>query len=776
MSAQDAVNAFLNQLNINNASSSKKKKKSGNKKNNEDNEKQEINVVEEQETKQEIKQETKPKEKAKEKAKPMSTMAKLALQRKKQIEEEEARLKALEEEEERKAKEEEERLESIRKEKEELKQKKKQKEKDKIQAQKDAGTYKTEKQKEKERFDKLKLEQMKTAMSKPRESIIPSTTTKQEIKVDTSGTINPNYKSIISCIMGHVDTGKTSILDKIRDTNVQKGEVGGITQQIGATFIPRDTLKEKTSSYGYIPIQVPGLLMIDTPGHEAFKNLRTVGSNICDISILVVDLLHGLEPQTIESMKLLKESNTPFIIALNKVDRLYNWVPKPNSSFTASFETQESSTQDEFDTRLNKIIVQIMEQGYNAKLYWENDSPEDTISICPTSAVSGEGLSDLLATLINWSQTRLVKQITFTNELECILMETTKVEGFGLTLDVILINGELRVGDDITIKTLSGLFTSTIKNLLTPPPNRESRVKTEFIHHVSIKASSGVKIVLAGLESTGIPASNITFKNIEKIEDINELETNGFNLQDSGVTVFASTMGSLEALLKFLQTECNPPIPVSQVSIGKVMKKDVVKTSIMNEKSLLEFKSILAFNVEIDEEAEKEAKNTKVKIFKAEIIYHLFDQYTKYKKELFNQRKELVRDKMAFPCVLKILENCIFNKKNPLVFGVEVLEGNLHIGTHLSDPITNTYIGKVTSIQNNHKDVDIGKKTASVCIKVDNQENPNIAYGRQFDHTNTLYSRISRESLDTLKEYYRDDCTKDDLMLIVKLKKLFNIS
>ena len=776
MSAQDAVNAFLNQLNINNASSSKKKKKSGNKKNNEDNEKQEINVVEEQETKQEIKQETKPKEKAKEKAKPMSTMAKLALQRKKQIEEEEARLKALEEEEERKAKEEEERLESIRKEKEELKQKKKQKEKDKIQAQKDAGTYKTEKQKEKERFDKLKLEQMKTAMSKPRESIIPSTTTKQEIKVDTSGTINPNYKSIISCIMGHVDTGKTSILDKIRDTNVQKGEVGGITQQIGATFIPRDTLKEKTSSYGYIPIQVPGLLMIDTPGHEAFKNLRTVGSNICDISILVVDLLHGLEPQTIESMKLLKESNTPFIIALNKVDRLYNWVPKPNSSFTASFETQESSTQDEFDTRLNKIIVQIMEQGYNAKLYWENDSPEDTISICPTSAVSGEGLSDLLATLINWSQTRLVKQITFTNELECILMETTKVEGFGLTLDVILINGELRVGDDITIKTLSGLFTSTIKNLLTPPPNRESRVKTEFIHHVSIKSSSGVKIVLAGLESTGIPASNITFKNIEKIEDINELETNGFNLQDSGVTVFASTMGSLEALLKFLQTECNPPIPVSQVSIGKVMKKDVVKTSIMNEKSLLEFKSILAFNVEIDEEAEKEAKNTKVKIFKAEIIYHLFDQYTKYKKELFNQRKELVRDKMAFPCVLKILENCIFNKKNPLVFGVEVLEGNLHIGTHLSDPITNTYIGKVTSIQNNHKDVDIGKKTASVCIKVDNQENPNIAYGRQFDHTNTLYSRISRESLDTLKEYYRDDCTKDDLMLIVKLKKLFNIS
>jgi translation initiation factor 5B len=234
-------------------------------------------------------------------------------------------------------------------------------------------------------------------------------------------------------------------------------------------------------------------------------------------------------------------------------------------------------------------------------------------------------------------------------------------------------------------------------------------------------------------------------------------------------------MGSLEALVKFLQTECNPPVPISQVNIGKVMKKDVVKTGIINEKSLPEFKTILAFNVEIDEDAEKESKNNKVKIFKAEIIYHLFDQYTKYKKELFEQRKEAVRDKMIFPCELKILQNCIFNKKNPLVFGVEVVKGNLHIGTHLSDPSTNTYIGKVVSIQNNHKDVEIGKKTSSVCIKVDNQENPNIAYGRQFDYTNTLYSRISRESLDILKEYYKEECTRDDLMLIMELKKLFNI-
>jgi translation initiation factor IF-2 len=295
-----------------------------------------------------------------------------------------------------------------------------------------------------------------------------------------------------------------------------------------------------------------------------------------------------------------------------------------------------------------------------------------------------------------------------------------------------------------------------------------------------VKGSIGIKIVVNGLESTGIPGSHITgtqeFALSGELNEANDIDSSIFKLQDSGVTVHSSTMGSLEALIKFLQTECNPPIPICNINIGKVMKKDVIKASIINEKTLPEFKTILAFNVDVDEEAEQEASSIKVKIFKAEIIYHLFDAYTKYKNDLFLQRKEAVKEKMSFPCVLKIVPTCIFNKKNPLIFGVEVMEGNLHIGTHISDPVTNTYIGKVISIQNNHKDVEIGKKSTSVCIKVDNQENPNIAYGRQFDHTNILYSRISRESLNVLKEYYRQDCSKDDLSLLVKLKSLFKIN
>jgi translation initiation factor 5B len=287
-----------------------------------------------------------------------------------------------------------------------------------------------------------------------------------------------NLRSPISCIMGHVDTGKTSLLDKIRNTNVQEGEAGGITQQIGATQFSKETLVQKTMAMqATLPfeVKIPGLLMIDTPGHESFTNLRSRGSSLCDIAILVIDLMHGLEPQTIESLNMLKRGRTPFIVALNKVDRCYGWKGRPDSPIQESLALQDDNCRLEFKDRSERAILALNEQGFNAKLYWDNDDLAHTVSLVPTSAHTGEGIPDLIRTLITLTQERLTEQIMYSEALQCTVLEVKVIEGLGHTVDVALVNGRLRVGDTIVVSTMEGPVVSTIKALLTPPPNKEMR-------------------------------------------------------------------------------------------------------------------------------------------------------------------------------------------------------------------------------------------------------------------------------------------------------------
>lgn len=700
------------------------------------------------------KSDKKKKKKAGTTAKPMNPMAKLALQRIKLVEEENARIKALQEEEERKLKEEEDREAAKLKIIEDEKEKKRKSKQDKIQAQKIAGTYKTKTEKERIKKNKEKLELLINSSN-----VINTPKKSTEIIIEKS-IVDNNLRSPILCIMGHVDTGKTKLLDTIRDSNVQEGEAGGITQQIGATFIPRESLIIKSK---FNDIKIPGLLTIDTPGHEAFANLRSRGSSLCDVAIVVIDIVHGLEQQTIQSINMLVESNIKFVFALNKIDRLYGWTTIENRSIKESLDENQISI-DEFYNRLHDITTQIMTIGLNAKLFWENDSIEDTISICPISAKTGEGVCDLLTFVINMCQ-----NITFREELKCIIMEKTITEGIGASIDAILINGYLKKGDEISFQTSSGIMKTTIRNLLTPPPNKESRVKSEYIHHESVKGSIGVKIVGNDLDKA-IVGSQIVFGN-QEIEI--KVETK-FKLQDNGVTVFASTQGALEALLQFLQNECKPPIPVYEVYIGNVMKKHVNKM-IINKTDKKEYSSVLAFNVDIDEDANDLAKKEGIQIFLAEIIYHLFDQFKKYREEMINQRKSTFRSKVVFPCALQILEKNIYNKKNPLIFGVKVEDGNIHLGTPIIVGENKLVIGRVIGIQLNGKEIEVGKKGTDVCIKVET-ENTGITYGRHFDHKNTLYSAISRDSINILKEHFRDDITKDDAQLLMKIKGILGVN
>ncbi|KAH8555729.1 hypothetical protein BGW37DRAFT_435377 [Umbelopsis sp. PMI_123] len=603
-----------------------------------------------------------------------------------------------------------------------------------------------------------------------------------------------DLRSPIACILGHVDTGKTKLLDKIRQTNVQEGEAGGITQQIGATYFPGDAIKQKTAVLGEKAIgenlKLPGLLIIDTPGHESFTNLRSRGSSLCNIAILVVDIMHGLEPQTLESIRLLRDRKTPFIVALNKIDRLFGWKPIPDNGFQDSLAKQADSVKREFENRVQQTMIAFAEQGLNACLYYDNKNFAKYVSLVPTSAITGEGVPDMLNLLVNLTQTRMSDKLMYITELECTVLEVKVIEGLGTTIDVVLVNGWLREGDKIVVCGLNGPIVTQVRALLTPQPMRELRVKSAYVHHKEVKAALGIKISAPDLEKA-IAGSRLLVCGPDDDEDDlkEEVMSDLTNLMSSidrtghGVWVQASTLGSLEALLEFLKVS---KIPVSGINIGPVHKKDVHRASVMLEKAR-EFAVMLCFDVKVDKEAEELANELGIKVFKAEIIYHLFDAFTAYHQQLLEQKRKDQAPQAVFPCVLKMVPQAIFNKKDPIIIGVDVVEGVLRIGTPIcvvkTDPETKQRevitLGKVTSMEQNHKAVEIVKRGgagAGIAIKIECAvyETPKT-FGRHFTETDEFYSKISRQSIDILKESFRNDLSKEEWALVVKLKKVLGV-
>jgi translation initiation factor 5B len=587
--------------------------------------------------------------------------------------------------------------------------------------------------------------------------------------------------------------GKTKLLDKIRQTNVQEGEAGGITQQIGATFFPAEAIEKKTAVLGADraeKLKVPGILVIDTPGHESFTNLRSRGSSLCNIAILVVDIMHGLEPQTLESIRLLRDRKTPFIVALNKIDRLFEWKSIPDNSFLDSLAKQKPSVKQEFEKRVADTMLAFAEQGLNSQLYYKNKNFAKYVSLVPTSAHTGEGIPDMLNLLINLTQSRMSEKLMYITELECTVLEVKVIEGLGTTIDVVLVNGWLHEGDRIVVCGLNGPIVTTVRALLTPQPMRELRIKSQYVHHKSVKAALGIKISAPDLEKAIAGSRLLVVGPDDDIEDLkDEVMSDLTNLMSSidrtghGVWVQASTLGALEALLEFLKTS---KIPVAGINIGPVHKKDVVKASVMLEKAR-EFAVMLCFDVKVDKEAEELAEELGIKVFTADIIYHLFDRFQEYHAAMTEQKRKDQASSAVFPCVLKMIPRAIINKKDPIIIGVDVIEGTLRLGTPIcvikTNPETQAReiitLGKITSIEQNHKSIEIVKKGGAgggVAVKIECAvyETPKT-YGRHFEDTDEFYSKVTRQSIDILKESFRNDLSKEEWGLVVKLKKVLGV-
>ncbi|XP_017798471.1 PREDICTED: eukaryotic translation initiation factor 5B [Habropoda laboriosa] len=590
-------------------------------------------------------------------------------------------------------------------------------------------------------------------------------------------------RAAVVCVLGHVDTGKTKILDKLRRTNVQDAEAGGITQQIGATNVPIDAIKESTKhvkGFSEKNFKIPGLLIIDTPGHESFSNLRNRGSSLCDIAILVVDIMHGLEPQTIESINLLKTKKCPFIVALNKIDRLYDWQTMNRKDIQDIIKGQAMNTQREFEKRSKDVIVQFAIQGLNAALFYENPDRRSYVSLVPTSAITGEGMGNLLSLIVDACQGPLARKLMYSEELQATVLEVKALPGLGTTIDCILVNGMLREGDTMIVAGTDGPIVTQIRSLLMPQPLKELRVKNAYIEYREVQAAQGIKIAAKDLEKA---IAGLNLQVAQKPDEVDVLKEEiakeltsalgNIRLAERGVYVQASTLGALEALLDFLKSS---KIPYAGIRIGPVVKKDVMKASIMLEHDS-QYSTILAFDVKIERDAQELADSLGVKIFQADIIYHLFDKFTAYREELKQRKRDENKHIAVFPCKLRILPQYIFNSRDPIVMGVMVEAGIVKEGTPVCVPSKDFVdLGMVTSVEYNHKPVESARKGQEVCVKIEPVpgEAPKM-FGRHFDEKDFVVSKISRQSIDACKEYFRDDLVKTDWQLMVELKKLFQI-
>lgn len=560
-------------------------------------------------------------------------------------------------------------------------------------------------------------------------------------------------RSPICTVVGHVDHGKSSILDYIRGSNIVRGEAGAITQAIGASIVPINTVKQKCGTLLEslkMNFTIPGLLFIDTPGHEAFTTLRKRGGNLADIAVLVVDINDGPKPQTIEAIEILRAYKTPFIIALNKIDMLAGWRSDPKKSILTNINVQSQETQQKLDTKLYEIVGQLYEQfDFNSDRYDRIPDYTKQMAIVPCSAKTGEGLPELLMLIAGLAQ-------RFLNEnLECnidatgkgTILEVKEDKGLGTTMDVILFDGSLKVNDTIVIGDINEPIVSKVKALLLPTPLTEMRDKKNKFRGVKeVFAATGVKISAPNINEvkSGMPVRSCDQKNIDKVKEeiAQEVDTVSIETDGVGVIVKADTLGSLEAMIKILQDH---KIKIRKATLGKISKSDLVEADSNFEKDPLT-SVILGFNVT---EPEATSVPTNVHIITSNIIYHIIENYQAWVATSTKREEEKELEALVRPCKFEFMINHTFRQSNPAIIGGDILIGVIKTGMHVMDS-NGTTIGSIKSLRlekESVKRVESGKQVAIGII--------GATIGRQLNEEDILYSDIPEEDFKKLKELKR---------------------
>ncbi len=579
-------------------------------------------------------------------------------------------------------------------------------------------------------------------------------------------------RSPIVSVLGHVDHGKSSLLDAIRGSCIVREEAGAITQAIGASIVPASVLKQRCEALLKqlkAELVIPGLLFIDTPGHAAFTSLRKRGGSIADLAILVVDVNEGFKPQTIEALEILKAFKTPFIIAANKIDLVPGFVVKDKHSVLNNIELQQEHVKQELYARIYNLSSQLYKTvNLDAELF-HKASFEKQVAIIPVSAKLGLGISELLAVLAGLAQRFLKHNLELHPDKPAkgVVMELKEAKGLGTVIDVILYDGVLRVNDNIVLLGKDGTFATRVRALLQPAPLQDIRSKkAKFMRVKQVTAATGVRIAAQDLENVvpGTPFFGVSKLDAETIEGLktelkNALQDIVFSKESKGVIVKADALGSLEAVTKMFQEH---GIPVKTADVGDISKKDVVEADSVAEQEPL-FGAIIGFNVKNASPIQPK----KAVVITSNIIYELLQKYEEWRhqKQVEIQQEQLKQ--LPTICKLRILPGYVFRQSNPAIVGVEILAGKLKQGVRLfkkDKPLTT-----VKSIEVEGQTISEALENQKVAISM-----PSITIGRQVREGDILYSYITEEEFKRFKAL-KHLLSESEILVLKEIAELMRV-
>lgn len=619
----------------------------------------------------------------------------------------------------------------------------------------------------------------------------------------------------IVAVLGHVDHGKTSILDHIRSlgvnsqSSVMAREAGGITQHIGATEIPANLLNDVCGDLlGGKKFNSPGLLFIDTPGHHSFTALRSRGGALADIAILVIDIMEGCQPQTLESIRILKQQKTPFVLALNKVDRIHGWDCKFNRSTAKSLNSQSKETLEIFEKKFWDLIGNLSEHGFNIDLYSKITDFTDTIAAVPCSAKEGEGIQDLLAITVGLAERFLIERLKDVHgHGEGTILELKDEQGLGKTLDLILFKGKLSKGDEVLLVSQEGPFWSHIKGMFSPRGMSEMRDAGDRWDSVdTVNAAGGIKIngpdfdrVLVGttlrvfskedstiLQKVQKLTADITRANADgKVDRVNDIKKQrkivldsisneaferfksakleskiSVKLEEEGVVIKSDTLGGLEALAFELE---KIDVPIRSATIGEIKKRDVRAAEISNEPL---HRIILSFNTTLSKEASIALdKNKEIKLISGQVIYHILEKFEEWVEIRKRELSESKRENLVHPGKILLLKDHIFRRNNPAVVGIKVLGGRIQIGQYLLN-LDGKRIGQIRSIRIGEESIKMAENGQEVAVAI-----KGVTIGRNLDEEDKLLVDIPSLHASKLQKMDLSASENEILLELIEIQR-----